>query len=297
MRRRNNVAVEPFALFRRPVDERRRIGNLAAGFRQRLALLPRHQQCQLVGSSQHQIRQAPEWFASLGCREAAPAIQRPVRRLDGGAGFCGSAVRNVGNQFICCRIGYGRFTSGNGPYPLPIYQITSLNKFSRKHIHKDECDYVQLAFAIGYTFRLKLWPPFYRGHGSNEREMLRHSSRPERHRPAPRIAASRSDALGDATLALFDAKKTEPGRCLHPCRQCWRREAARPTRPTRPTRAVQGEKGEPASAKYVQLAQLSASSGVRARSMLSDQGRKLANLLESAREADSRAFWASGVHP
>jgi hypothetical protein len=47
--------IEPFALFRAPFDERRRVVDLAAAFRQRLALLQRHQQRQIFARSAHEI--------------------------------------------------------------------------------------------------------------------------------------------------------------------------------------------------------------------------------------------------
>ena len=70
--RGNHVAVRTFALFGEPLDERRRIGDLAATFQQRLALLDRHEHREIFLVRHHQLEPFAQDLRALLRRAPAP---------------------------------------------------------------------------------------------------------------------------------------------------------------------------------------------------------------------------------
>ena len=80
--RRDRVAVDALRLLAEPLEERRRVGDLAARLRQRLALLAREQPCQLLLPLEHQVREPAQNRGALLGGAGTPGRIGPLGRLD-----------------------------------------------------------------------------------------------------------------------------------------------------------------------------------------------------------------------
>jgi hypothetical protein len=80
--RRNHVAVGTLAFLREPLDERRCVGDLAATFEQRLALLDRHQHREIFLVRHHQVEPLAQDLGAFLGGARSPLGQRLVGRFD-----------------------------------------------------------------------------------------------------------------------------------------------------------------------------------------------------------------------
>ena len=87
---RNGVAVEAQCFIGEPLDEAGGIDDLAFGFRERLALLGGHDDAEVVGIGQHQVRELAQDDAALLGQHGAPGGESAVGGLNGAAGFRGA---------------------------------------------------------------------------------------------------------------------------------------------------------------------------------------------------------------
>ena len=76
----DDVAVDALRLFGEPLDERRRVGDLAARLGQRLALLARHQHREVVLIRHQQLEPPAQQPGAVLRRAGAPADSTPRRR-------------------------------------------------------------------------------------------------------------------------------------------------------------------------------------------------------------------------
>jgi hypothetical protein len=87
LRRGNRVAVHAASFFRKPLDERRGVSDLAGGFGQRLALFGREDGSEILLVVHHQVGQAAQDLRTLARRHLAPGALRNLCSLDGAARF------------------------------------------------------------------------------------------------------------------------------------------------------------------------------------------------------------------
>ena len=101
----DDVAVQALAFFGEPLDERGRVGDLAARLRQRFALLGGHDDGQVFLVRHHEVEPA---CASVGRARAAvffaQAAMRGMRRIDGAARLGRAHVRHRAEQLAVGRV-------------------------------------------------------------------------------------------------------------------------------------------------------------------------------------------------
>jgi hypothetical protein len=97
---RDGVAVNALALLREPLDEGGGIGDLAARFRQRLALLRRHQLRQVFLVRHHEIEELAQHDSALLAGARAPFRQRALGRFDGAARLVGAHLRDMAEDGV-----------------------------------------------------------------------------------------------------------------------------------------------------------------------------------------------------
>ena len=83
------MAVGALSFFREPLDEGRAVGNLAASFRQRLALLGRHQLSEAFRLGDDEIEPAAQDHCAILGGLRSPGRKRLMRRIDGALGILG----------------------------------------------------------------------------------------------------------------------------------------------------------------------------------------------------------------
>ena len=103
--RRNQVTIGALAFLSEPLDERCRIGDLAARLGQWLALLDRHQAREILLVGQHQIVPAAQQPRAITGGARAPRRQRALGCSDRLARLVGSEVRHRGDRSSVRRIG------------------------------------------------------------------------------------------------------------------------------------------------------------------------------------------------
>ncbi len=90
----DGVAVDALGFLGEPLDKGGRIGDLALGFGQRLALLQRHQSAQVVLVLHQQLEPATQLLRTLLGGQITPGRQRPLGGVDGAAGFGSAHLRH-----------------------------------------------------------------------------------------------------------------------------------------------------------------------------------------------------------
>ena len=125
--RRNDISVDALAFLGEPLDEGGRVGDLTFRFGQRLALLRRHDQRQVVLIGHHQVEPlAQNGGAFLGCLRA-PRFQCAVGRFNAPSRLASSHLGNRTDHSTRCRIGHRNGLPTIGVHPLPV-EITLLVK-------------------------------------------------------------------------------------------------------------------------------------------------------------------------
>ena len=92
--RRDALDVDALGLLGEPLDEARRIGDLALGLRQRLALLQRHDQREVVLRRDHQVVPAAQECRALLRQKLAPGGESGGRGIDRGLGLGDARCRH-----------------------------------------------------------------------------------------------------------------------------------------------------------------------------------------------------------
>ncbi len=120
--RRDDVAVDPLALLRIPLDEGGTIGDLAARFGERLALLAGHQDREILLVRHHQVEPfAQDLRALLGGRPA-PALEGAIGRLDRAPGLGSTQLRHRADDLARGRVAdlAGRAVVGADPGAVDV---------------------------------------------------------------------------------------------------------------------------------------------------------------------------------
>jgi hypothetical protein len=91
----DRVAVDPLGLLAEPLEERRRIRDLAARLRKGLPLLARQQARQLLLPLEHQVREPAQDRRTLPGGACTPGRIRPLRRRDRSPGLVDPVARNM----------------------------------------------------------------------------------------------------------------------------------------------------------------------------------------------------------
>ena len=116
----DGVAIHAFGLFGIPFDVGRAVGNFAACFGQRLALLQREQGGEFFLRFHHQIKPAAQDLAALFGRERAPGGQRGLGSGHGAFGFRRAHIRHAADGFAGGGVGYGNSAAAIGIKPLAV---------------------------------------------------------------------------------------------------------------------------------------------------------------------------------
>jgi hypothetical protein len=116
--RRDALDIDAFGLLGEPLDEARRIDDLALGLGERLALLERHQQREVGPREGHQLVPAAQAHRALLRHQLAPGREGRGRRRDRGFGLGGPERRHDAEAGAGRRIGDVEHLAVRGRGPL-----------------------------------------------------------------------------------------------------------------------------------------------------------------------------------
>ncbi len=119
---RDQLTVNPPTLFGKPREIGRRIGDLPADFRERLALLGGHELRQIVLGREHQVMPAAQDRRALGRGQRPPGRPDPVRGRDGAPGLGGAHRGDLADGHAGGGIDDGEGVAGLGLGPATVDQ-------------------------------------------------------------------------------------------------------------------------------------------------------------------------------
>ncbi len=101
---RNRLAIDAPAFLGEPFDEARTVGDFAPGFRERLALLGRHDPRQIVGVLHQQLVPGMQDRGALLGRALAPFGPGRVGRCNRRVGVCSAEIGHIDELLSGCRV-------------------------------------------------------------------------------------------------------------------------------------------------------------------------------------------------
>ncbi len=116
----DDIAIHAFGFFGEPFQEGCAIGHFALGFRQGLALLAGHDQCQIVGIFVHQLVPAAQDRSTLFRQFLAPGGPGFISGFDRTTGFRRTHFRHGRNDFTSRGIGDVDCLTAVGIQPFAI---------------------------------------------------------------------------------------------------------------------------------------------------------------------------------
>jgi hypothetical protein len=119
----DGVAIDPLAFLGEEIDEPGGIGDLAAAFGQRLALLGGHDDGQVLGIGEHQVGEAAQHNAALLGGLGTPRGLHAVRRPDGAARLRRGGRRYRADRLAGGGVVHGQRRAGVGIHPLAFDEV------------------------------------------------------------------------------------------------------------------------------------------------------------------------------